>query len=112
MRNLVLGKTAVAGALGVLLFGAFLLPRTAASQRIAGATRVARVSAQTPPQAGSGTAAGVTSQSDQTDLSLTVYNSDLALVRDVRDIALPAGEFRLKFVDVAATLNPATVHFR
>jgi hypothetical protein len=49
---------------------------------------------------------------DQTELSLTVYNSDLALVRDVRSIQLPRGTFDLHFMDIAATVNPATVHFR
>ncbi len=49
---------------------------------------------------------------DQTDLSLTVYNSDLALVRDVRNITLQNGSFDLRFMDIAATVNPATIHFR
>jgi len=53
-----------------------------------------------------------TSLNDQTDLALTVYNSNIALVRDVRQLTLPAGDFRLKFMDIAATVNPATVHFR
>ena len=50
--------------------------------------------------------------SDQTDLAITVYNSNIALVRDVRQLTLPTGSFRLKFMDIAATVNPATVHFR
>lgn len=49
---------------------------------------------------------------DQTDLSVTVYNSSLALVRDVRNVQLPPGSFDLRFMDIAATVNPATVHFR
>jgi hypothetical protein len=49
---------------------------------------------------------------DQTELALTVYNSDLALVRDVRTLQLPRGVSDLQFMDVAATVNPATVHFR
>lgn len=53
-----------------------------------------------------------TSLNDQTDLAVTVYNSNIALVRDVRQLTLPAGYFRLKFMDIAATVNPATVHFR
>ena len=53
-----------------------------------------------------------TSLNDQTDLNVTVYNSNIALVRDVRNLALPGGTFRLKFMDIAATVNPATVHFR
>src|SRR5215469_11023925 len=53
-----------------------------------------------------------TSLNDQTDLNVTVYNSNIALVRDVRNLMLPTGTFRLKFMDIAATVNPATVHFR
>ncbi len=53
-----------------------------------------------------------TSLNDQTDLAITVYNSNIALVRDVRNLSLPSGLFRLKLMDIAATVNPATVHFR
>src|SRR5262250_1536571 len=53
-----------------------------------------------------------TTLNDQTDLAVTVYNSNIALVRDVRQLNLPSGPFRLKFEDIAATVNPATVHFR
>jgi hypothetical protein len=49
---------------------------------------------------------------DQTDLNVTVYNSNIALIRDVRNLTLSTGTFRLKFEDIAATVNPATVHFR
>jgi hypothetical protein len=53
-----------------------------------------------------------TSIDDQVELAVTVYNSQIALVRDVRQIELPRGEFDLEFQDIAATVNPATVHFR
>jgi hypothetical protein len=53
-----------------------------------------------------------TTLNDQTDLAVTVYNSNIALVRDVRQLTVPSGAFRLKFMDIAATVNPATVHFR
>jgi hypothetical protein len=53
-----------------------------------------------------------TSLNDQSDLNVTVYNSNIALVRDVRNLTIPSGSFRLKFMDIAATVNPATVHFR
>jgi len=58
------------------------------------------------------TAEQTTTLNDQTDLAVTVYNSNIALIRDVRQLQLPAGGFRLKFMDIAATVNPATVHFR
>jgi hypothetical protein len=66
------------------------------------------VSAASPSQTGPGT----TTLDDQTDLAVTVYNSDLALVRDVRSIELARGTSDLHFMDIAATVNPATVHFR
>ena len=53
-----------------------------------------------------------TTLADQSDLALTVYNSNLSLVRDVRQLNLPAGESLLRFMDIAASINPATVHFR
>jgi hypothetical protein len=53
-----------------------------------------------------------TNLNDQTDLAVTVYNSNSALIRDVRQLQIPGGNFRLKFKGIAATVNPATVHFR
>jgi hypothetical protein len=53
-----------------------------------------------------------TTLNDQTELAVTVYNSDIALVRDVRNLRLTRGVSDLKFMDIAATVNPATVHFR
>jgi hypothetical protein len=49
---------------------------------------------------------------DQTELAVTVYNADLALIRDVRNVTLARGTSDLRFMDIAATVNPATVHFR
>jgi len=56
--------------------------------------------------------AAATTSKDQVDLSLTVYNGSLALVRDVRQIRLQSGVAPLRFEDVASSINPATVHFR
>jgi hypothetical protein len=89
----------------LLAFVAFLatgpfLYRCALAQSAGGAS----------PQAADGTV--TTTLADQSDLALTVYNSNLSLVRDVRQLTLPAGESRLRFMDIAASINPATVHFR
>jgi len=59
-----------------------------------------------------GTTPSTTTEKDQVDLAVTVYNSNIALVRDTRQIRLPSGTFPLHFEDVAASINPATVHFR
>ncbi|HQZ38117.1 MAG TPA: DUF4139 domain-containing protein [Vicinamibacterales bacterium] len=53
-----------------------------------------------------------TTLDDQTELAITVYNSDIALIRDVRQLNLARGTGNLHFMDIAATVNPATVHFR
>ncbi|HEV2195860.1 MAG TPA: DUF4139 domain-containing protein [Candidatus Acidoferrum sp.] len=76
------------------------------------AARNKRISTPQEKEAGRAAPDQSTSLNDQTDLNVTVYNSNIALVRDVRDLTLPSGTFRLKFMDIAATVNPATVHFR
>ncbi len=130
-------KTAAASALAVLLLTMPLHPRTP-DHHPAGASpdratsdhatsdhatnppanpsappaKLAASSQLAPDPGGKPSQQAVTGQRDQTDLSVTVYNSDLSLVRDVRDLALPGGTFQLKFMDIAASVNPATVHFR
>jgi hypothetical protein len=49
-------------------------------------------------------------EQDQKELAVTVYNSNVALVRDVRRLRLPAGTLELRYMDIAAQVNPATVH--
>lgn len=41
-------------------------------------------------------------------VSLTIYNGDLALVRDVRQMTVPAGRTRLEFKDVSGKVRPET----
>jgi hypothetical protein len=48
-------------------------------------------------------------QSAQGDLGVTIYQSDLALVQDVRQIDLPPGLSRQEFPDVSASIRPETV---
>jgi hypothetical protein len=70
----------------------------------------------TPPAAipeRPGTAPTVSSTAaQQEDVGITVYNGGLALVRDVRTLTVPAGQVHVRFEDIAATVNPATVHLR
>lgn len=44
----------------------------------------------------------------QTGIAVTIYNSDLALIRDQRKIDLKSGENELAFVDVSAAIRPET----
>ena len=53
-----------------------------------------------------------TSSDDQTDIAVTVYNNNLALVRDRRQVVLFPGEISLTFMDVAQQIRPETVSLR
>lgn len=46
---------------------------------------------------------------DQTDVAVTVYNDNLALVREKRKVKLLPGEISLQFMDVASGIKPETV---
>ena len=47
----------------------------------------------------------------QGDLRITVYNDNLALVQDTRQLTLSAGRSRQEFADVSAQIRPETVSF-
>jgi hypothetical protein len=49
---------------------------------------------------------------DQTGVAITIYNQDLALVRDQRKIPLTAGLNDLAFADVSALMRPETALLR
>jgi hypothetical protein len=49
---------------------------------------------------------------DQETVSITVYNSNIGLVKDGRRLTLPTGITELKFGEVAAKIMPQTVHIK
>jgi hypothetical protein len=51
------------------------------------------------------------SQTAQGDVALTIYNNDLALVQDVRQLQIGAGRSRLEFPDVSGRIRAETVSF-
>lgn len=53
-----------------------------------------------------------TSIEDQTEVAITIYNNNLALVKDRRKLALFPGEMTLRFMDVAQMIKPETVSMR
>jgi len=61
--------------------------------------------------AASGAQAAVSTARDRKQVSITVYNQNFGLVREQRELsALPNGRVTLEFQDVAATIQPETVH--
>jgi hypothetical protein len=91
-----------------IVAGLIILARPGAPSLVAGTEPGAATEANTSQSEQDLT----TTLNDQAELSLTVYNSDIALVRDVRNLQLARGIGNLRFMDIAATVNPATVHFR
>jgi len=47
---------------------------------------------------------------DQVAVEVTVYNSNLGLIKDIRRLELPKGQGELRFMDVASHIMPVTVH--
>lgn len=52
-----------------------------------------------------------TGASAQGDVAVTIYNDNLALVQDVRQLSIPAGMTRIEFPDVSAQIRPETLSF-
>lgn len=50
------------------------------------------------------------SAGDQEGVAVTIYNSNLGLVKETRRLTLPEGLTELKFSDVAGLIMPQTVH--
>jgi hypothetical protein len=46
------------------------------------------------------------------EVSVTIYNQDLGLVKDVRELQFQKGRSIIKFTDVAAKIDPTSVHFK
>lgn len=49
---------------------------------------------------------------DQREVAVTIYNDDLGLVREVRQVKLEGGLRELSFADVAAGIDPTSVSLR
>ncbi len=47
----------------------------------------------------------------QGDVSVTIYNSNLALIQDVRSLEIERGRSRIEFPDVSASIRPQTLSF-
>lgn len=56
------------------------------------------------------TSSTLTTAHDRRSVNVTVYNSNIGLVRETRTLNLPAGRVALRFADVAALIRPETVH--
>jgi hypothetical protein len=51
-------------------------------------------------------------RADQKDVMVTIYNGNLGLVKDTREVRLDAGTLEVQFADVAALIDPTSVHLK
>ncbi|MFN0119215.1 MAG: DUF4139 domain-containing protein [Blastocatellia bacterium] len=58
------------------------------------------------------TTGGQSTLEDQKSVAITVYNSNIGLVKDTRALRLPRGTSLLRFMDVAQQINPASVSIK
>lgn len=56
-------------------------------------------------------AVAASSLANEPGVAITIYNRDLALVKDTREIDIKSGVHELRFDDVAARIDPTSVHF-
>ena len=50
-----------------------------------------------------------TTTRDQQSLAVTIYNNNLALVKDLREVKLPKGEASLAFQEVSGQIRPERI---
>ena len=49
---------------------------------------------------------------EQKSLSVTVYNQNLGVIKDVREIEISSGSSEIKITDVAQQIDPTSVHIK
>jgi len=54
----------------------------------------------------------VSVQAAESSVAVTIYNQDLGLVKDVRELEFQKGKSIIEFTDVAARIDPTSVHFK
>ncbi len=88
MRATMWGTVGLVASLGVILLGATASPAATAPART------------------------TVTQDQQKDVAITVYNGNLGLVRDTRELSIGPGTHEVRFMDVAAQIDPTTVHLK
>jgi hypothetical protein len=88
MRATIWGTVGLVASLGVILLGATTSPAATAPART------------------------TVTQDQQKDVAITVYNGNLGLVRDTRELSIGPGTHEVRFMDVAAQIDPTTVHLK
>ena len=54
----------------------------------------------------------VSARAQQISTAITVYNNNIALVKDSRNVEIEKGAVSVNFTDVASLIDPTSVHFK
>jgi hypothetical protein len=104
-KKIIIRGVALMIALTVLLVGGCVLSRQEAAQRTTTVTRITHQSVPASSLVPLALAQG-------NGVELTVYNQNIALVRDIRSFELEQGVNEVRFSDVASQIDATSVHFR
>jgi hypothetical protein len=105
-------RHAVTCALAMLLACGANLRTMADPARKAASHKGAGMTEPNTPNPPAQTQSLTTTLEDQKGIAITVYNSNIGLVKDTRTLRLPRGTAQVRFMDVAQQINPATVHIK
>ncbi|MBD3237791.1 MAG: DUF4139 domain-containing protein [Candidatus Eisenbacteria bacterium] len=98
------GRERRAGWLRVLILGGAVLCIAPGMSTEAQSTETQSAGAQSTEAA--------SPEAAERSLSLTVYNQDLGVVRETRELRIPGGTGWVRFRDVPARIDPTSVHLR
>ncbi|MBI2389314.1 MAG: DUF4139 domain-containing protein [Deltaproteobacteria bacterium] len=82
------------------------------SRVVAGVVLACLVAAPAVAQQAPAAVQKLSSAKDRTEVSITVYNQNFGLVREVRDVDVSKGRVALEFRDVASQIQPETVSIK
>ena len=92
-----------------IMRGAVLLACAAGA---AGAVACKGANAPSKPEFTGPVQPGRSTAEQRESVSITVYNQNFGLVREIRNVEMPTGRVSLEFRDVAAFIQPETVHVK
>jgi hypothetical protein len=107
-RTSLIRITALIAVLGALL----VMGASSPASHDESAQRAIIVSERQGRQPARGLGLASTAQAQGKEVELTVYNQDIALVRDTRSFELEPNVNEVRFSDVASQIDPTSVHFR
>ncbi|MBK9706091.1 MAG: DUF4139 domain-containing protein [Acidobacteria bacterium] len=107
-----LNKIAALTLIFVMVAGTTFTASASDETRREGAKKSENKETGQPGQSAQAGQTGTSTIENQEKVAITVYNSNIGLVKDTRTLRLPRGASQLRFMDVSQQINPVTVHIK